>query len=83
MSESINQFSTKVFCKHCKNEIDVIGSLNSNFSFPAENECALALNPVKVGTVLTTQGNKKDVNFDIMCPKCKKFDNYQSLVDYD
>ncbi|MEH7126517.1 hypothetical protein V7127_25325 [Bacillus sp. JJ1773] len=78
----MSEFHTKIYCKNCSKEINVIGSLysDSNLNITIESKTALALNPVETGFVVTTEGNKKDINFDILCPECDKFENYQSLI---
>ncbi|MFY0800927.1 hypothetical protein [Peribacillus frigoritolerans] len=80
MSETNNQFFTKVYCKNCTEEIIVVGSLNPTLTLTTGAGNALALNSVVVGSVLTTEGNKKDINFDMQCPECDTFENYQSLI---
>ncbi|WP_440971087.1 hypothetical protein ACSS6N_12155 [Peribacillus frigoritolerans] len=80
MSKSNNQFFTEVYCKNCTEEIIVVGSLNPNLTLTTGAGNTLALNPVEVGSVLTTEGHKKDIKFDIKCPKCDTFENYQSLI---
>ncbi len=78
----MSKFHTKVYCKKCGEEINVIGDLNSdsNLNITTESVTALALNPVETGSAVTTEGNKKDITFDMQCPKCGEFEVYKSLI---
>lgn len=72
-------FSTEVRCKGCNNELLVVGVEDSHVNLSTGSGNVVAFNVERKGTVLTTQGNKRDYEFNIVCPICNLKELYHQL----
>jgi len=66
-------FHKEITCSICKNEIIAVGNvIGEPMTTGPDN--VLAENVV-VGSLLTTEGSKEDIRFDVKCPNCKNKSN--------
>lgn len=66
-------FHKEVTCAICKHEFVAVGNvIGEPMTTGPDN--VLAENVV-VGSVLTTEGNKEDIKFDVRCPNCTNVSN--------
>ncbi|GIN17446.1 hypothetical protein J32TS2_28020 [Shouchella clausii] len=71
-------FGVTVQCSN-KHAFPVSGVLESNVSLSTGAGNAIAYDAIQVGTVLTTEGPKRDIKFTAICPICGTKENYQAL----